>query len=126
MADEIIPIAGLLALLNGITPQVSQPKSGFRKIAALVYTEGNVKVVMHKEDGGKHHLPHFHITVADAEAVFGLNGVILEGKIRMGSLITDWTISNNIILTNIWNELHKENPAPDYIASQKRLIDTIR
>ena len=126
MTDENIPIDELLALLNEGTPQLTQPQTGFKRIAVVVYTKGNVKVVMHKEVGGRHNLPHFHISTPDAASVFGLDGILLEGAANKKAIISQWAANNKSFLTNIWNELQKENPSQDYISSQKNLIGATR
>jgi len=123
MLEENLLTSSLLLLLNdGRNPTVGLPGSGFRKTAVLIYTEGNVKVIMHKETDGQHHEPHVHIKILDREASFSLRGSILAGEIRESGKIAQWVRNNEAILTEIWTELQSENPRHEIINKYKNQL----
>lgn len=56
-------------------------------------------VRMYNEKGGKHNLPHIHVEVSGDEAVFDLDGNLLEGKIP----------NNKTKLLQAWLVIHRED-----------------
>ena len=57
-------------------------------------------IYMYKETGNKHHLPHIHAKYAGQEAVFSLDGEIMEGD---GNLP-----AKKVSLIRAWLIIHKE------------------
>lgn len=55
-------------------------------------------VRMQSEKGGKHHIPHIHVVCGDEEAVFALDGELIEGTIP----------PNKKKLVEAWMEIHKD------------------
>ena len=49
-------------------------------------------ILMFCEIGGKHHEPHIHVNYQDDEAVYRLDGLLLEGKIprKQSKLVEAW------------------------------------
>ena len=56
-------------------------------------------VRMYREKGVKHNLPHIHVEVSGEEAVFDLDGNILEGNIP----------GNKVKLLQAWIVIHRED-----------------
>ena len=55
-------------------------------------------VRMYRELGGKHNIPHIHVEYSGQEAVIGLDGTVLEGKLP----------KSQMKLVDAWMEMHKE------------------
>lgn len=68
---------------------------------------------MYADDNARHHLPHFHVFYSGEEAVFTLDGELLEGNIpnKKKALIKAWaTIHEEELIAN-W-ELSASGEAP--------------
>jgi len=123
MEKEDIPIQTLLDSLNAGKPQApAQPITGFRKIAVLVYNQGNVKARIHKETDGRHHLPHIHIEMPDGTASISFDGILLAGEFREIVKVSRWVAERKKHLTVIWDEVHKDRPDQSVIDQWKRCL----
>lgn len=58
-------------------------------------------VRMYRELGGKHNIPHIHVEYSGQEAVIGLDGTVLEGKLP----------KSQMKLVDAWMEIHKDDLA---------------
>jgi len=56
-------------------------------------------VRMYREAGEKHNKPHIHVEYSGDEAVIGLDGEVLEGKIPRGKM--------QLVLA--WMEIHRDD-----------------
>ena len=64
-------------------------------------------VRMYREKGGKHNVPHIHVEVSGEEAVFDLNGELLEGNIPPSKrkLLEAWIVIHKEDLEVNWRLL---------------------
>jgi hypothetical protein len=64
-----------------------------------------------------HNPPHFHAKYAGYEALFGLDGVLLEGELpnRAEKLVRDWLSLHQSELESNWQKAVNGEPL-DYIA----------
>lgn len=64
-------------------------------------------VRMYRELGGKHKMPHIHVEVSGEEAVFDLNGNVLEGSIpkQKQKLLEAWLVIHREDLETNWKLL---------------------
>jgi len=69
-------------------------------------------ITMYPEQGGKHHLPHFHAEYQGYEVVMSFDGEIIEGSLPKSKLK----------LVSAWAEIHQE----DLIANWKLLSEGSR
>lgn len=76
-----------------------------------------IAVSIHKEDGGKHHIPHIHATSGDSQAVFDFKGNILGGSLPMRErkLVIAWIELHEEELEHAW-ELCQNGCIPNKIA----------
>ena len=61
-------------------------------------------VRMYRELGGKHNIPHIHVEYSGQEAVIGLDGTVLEGKLP----------KSQMKLVDAWMEIHKDDLAANW------------
>jgi len=61
-------------------------------------------VYMYWFDTQKHHVPHFHVRYQGAEAVYGLDGAVLEGDLgpRANRLVSEWCVERKAELARAW------------------------
>lgn len=64
-------------------------------------------VRMQSESGGKHNLPHLHAIYNEFEAVYALDGALLEGSLplRQSKLLLAWMEIHSDELIANWNML---------------------
>jgi hypothetical protein len=62
-------------------------------------------VYMYWFDVQKHHTPHIHVRYQGAEAVFQLDGTLLEGSLgaRAERLVAEWCEERRQDLEHAWN-----------------------
>ena len=63
-----------------------------------------MSIYMYWFDTQKHHQPHFHVRFGGSEAVFALDGTLLEGDIgaRARRLVAEWCIERADQLRVAW------------------------
>ena len=63
-----------------------------------------VLIYIYKEQGGKHHMPHFHARYAEFEGVYDFDGNLLEGELprKQHKLVEAWTLLHNDELNAAW------------------------
>ena len=63
-----------------------------------------ILIRMNWKDVGQHNLPHFHAHYGEHEAVFGLDGEIVEGKFprRQSAFVKAWALLHEEDLTANW------------------------
>lgn len=61
-------------------------------------------VYMYWFDTQKHRLPHLHVRYQGAEAVFALDGDLLEGELtaRASGLVKDWCVERSAEIQYAW------------------------
>ena len=59
---------------------------------------------MNWKDIGKHKMPHFHAFYGEYEAVFGLDGEIIEGSFprKQSALVKAWTLLHDDDIAANW------------------------
>jgi hypothetical protein len=65
----------------------------------IISTFYGIIIKMFLEDGGKHNVPHFHVSYEDHNAVIGFDESVLEGSIP----------ENKMKLIRAWIVIHHEN-----------------
>ena len=64
-----------------------------------------ISILMYWYDIQKHKMPHFHARYSGFEAVFDLNGTLIEGSLglRADRLVKEWAEERHVILNDIWD-----------------------
>ncbi|MBR2209207.1 MAG: DUF4160 domain-containing protein [Synergistaceae bacterium] len=65
----------------------------------------DIKITMAFNDDCKHHKPHFHAVYANCDALIGIDGELLEGKLPLKQLklVWAWTVIHEDELYFAWN-----------------------
>ena len=73
-----------------------------------------MSVYMYWFDVQKHHQPHVHVRFGGNEAVFALDGALLEGDIgaRARRLVAEWCAERADSLRNAWEHACKGEEIP--------------
>ena len=68
-----------------------------------------ILISMYKEEFVKHNLPHFHAYYAEFEAVFDLEGQLLEGNLpnKQRKMVEVWALIHAEELQAVWNSIIK-------------------
>ena len=71
-----------------------------------------ILIRMFKEDNAKHKSPHIHAKYNEHEAVYLLNGVLLEGSIpaKQGKLVVAWIALHEDELAADWELISAGEP----------------
>lgn len=69
-----------------------------------------IVVQMFFDEDGKHHEKHIHVRYNEQEAVYDLNGKILEGKIpyKKKKLVEAWISIHQEELESLWFLIHEQ------------------
>ena len=65
-------------------------------------------ISMYCEVGGKHHWPHIHVRSGDGDAVYRLNGQLVEGSLpsKKDQEIREWLVAHKKALNKIYKMAH--------------------
>lgn len=65
-------------------------------------------ISMYCEVGGKHHWPHIHVRSGDGDAVYRLNGQLVEGKLpnKKDQEVQAWLAAHKKALNKIYKMAH--------------------
>lgn len=63
-----------------------------------------IVIRMYFNDTGQHSLPHFHVSYADAEAVYLLDGTLIDGELppKQDKLVVAWAALHEQELEENW------------------------
>lgn len=71
-----------------------------------------ILIKMYKELGGKHNIPHLHAEYGEFEAVYGLDGSLIEGELprKQQKLVEAWIALHEDELRANWKLLQTGEP----------------
>ena len=71
-----------------------------------------ILIKMYKELGGKHNIPHIHAEYGEHEAVYGFDGVLIEGELprKQQKLVEAWITLHEDELKANWKLLQTGEP----------------
>lgn len=79
-----------------------------------------ISIYMYWNDNKRHKMPHFHAYYAEQNAVFDLNGYLIDGTFpkRAQKLIFEWALENKLEIEYAWKCVSM-NKIPDKIRGLK-------